>query len=276
MADERTYIKVHDGMPEHPKIGRVGGDAAWLNVCAIAYCSRNTTDGHFPISVVPRLSDRKTPVKLAEKLVAAGVWHDRVRTCGACPTAAADEYVIHDYLEHQRSAAQIEELRQKRRASGSKGGRARAQANAQASATANAQANSQADSSTVQPETEEFFQNSQTEPSEPTVPRTPTAQTLLAEWIDHCTGAIPSRVKGQVAKHLRELLDDGIPYPVVRRGLQNWHESRKHAALLPSFVHEASQGPAAQPQQLNRAEQRTARNLTVVANLEAQEHREIS
>src|SRR5690349_14107648 len=98
-------------MPEHPKIGRVGGDAAWLNVCAIAYCSRNHTDGHFPVSVVSRLSDRKSPLKLAEKLVAAGMWHDAKRNCGDCPTAEPDGFVIHHYLEHQRSAAQIEAMK---------------------------------------------------------------------------------------------------------------------------------------------------------------------
>lgn len=112
--DTRTYVKVHDGLPEHPKFLAVGGDAGWLWLCGDCYCSRQTTDGRIPKALVPRLSDRADPMALAARLVDVGLWIDR-----------GDHYEMHDYLEHNRSAAEIKELRAKRSAAGSRGGRAR-------------------------------------------------------------------------------------------------------------------------------------------------------
>lgn len=138
MPDDRTYIKVHDGMPEHPKVAKVGGDAGWLNVCAMAYCSRNTTDGKISATVVPRISDRRAPMKLAAQLVEADLWHDKNSTCDRCPPAAVGEYVVHDYLEHQRSKAQIEAMKEQRRSAGRSGGLAKAKRDAKQVAKQNA------------------------------------------------------------------------------------------------------------------------------------------
>jgi hypothetical protein len=70
------------------------------------------------------------------------------------------------------------------------------------------------------------------------------AQTLVAEWIDRCPERPPGRVIGQVAKELGVMLhDDAIPYPVVRAGLQSWHEKRLNPSALASVVHEVRQGP---------------------------------
>lgn len=62
-----------------------------------------------PRNVVPRLSDRKQPAKIASTLVAVDLWHEAGHDCKRCPQPGPDEYVIHDYLEHQRSAARIAE-----------------------------------------------------------------------------------------------------------------------------------------------------------------------
>lgn len=72
-----------------------------------------------------------------------------------------------------------------------------------------------------------------------------TAQTLLAEWIDHCPHRPPSRVIGNVAKLLGELLAEGVPYEEVRAGFAAWHQAGKHPATLPSFVHAAMPRPPA-------------------------------
>jgi len=125
MAD--TYLKLHDGFPENRKVVAAGGDAAWLHVCALAYASRNLTDGLVPEGVVSRLSDRKQPARLASKLVNVGLWHQAGHDCPRCPQPGAGEYLIHDYLKHQRSAAKVEELRGVRAKSGSQGGRKKAE-----------------------------------------------------------------------------------------------------------------------------------------------------
>ena len=122
MTDRGTYIKMSDSLPEHRKIVAAGGDAAWLHVCALAYASRNLTDGFIPAGVVPRLSDRKQAAKLARKLTEVELWHEPGHECKRCPQPPAETYVIHDYLIHQRSAARVAEVGEKRSAAGRLGG----------------------------------------------------------------------------------------------------------------------------------------------------------
>jgi biotin operon repressor len=64
-----------------------------------------------------------------------------------------------------------------------------------------------------------------------------TAQTLLAEWIDHCSPKPPSRVTGQMAREIKNLLAEGISYDAVRDGLIELHRRGTHPSTLPSFVH---------------------------------------
>lgn len=126
MADARGYLKLSHGFPEHPKIEEAGGDAAWLHVCALAYCSRNLSDGYFPASIIGRLSDRDNPKQLASTLLDVGLWHDASNNCGRCPQVPFGKYLIHDYLEHQTSAERAREISSKRAIAGQKGGNARA------------------------------------------------------------------------------------------------------------------------------------------------------
>lgn len=65
-----------------------------------------------------------------------------------------------------------------------------------------------------------------------------TAQTLIAEWIDHCGARPPSDVVGQVSKRVATMLAEGIPYADVRRGLAAWQAKGLHPSALPSVVHE--------------------------------------
>ena len=107
-----SWVRIDDSFPEHPKILEAGGDAGWLHVCALAYCNRNTTDGLIHRNVMPRLSDRTNPLRLAERLVAVGIWERD----GA-------DYRIHDYLEYQPSRAEIEAERAKQSEAKAKAGR---------------------------------------------------------------------------------------------------------------------------------------------------------
>lgn len=103
---------------------------------------------------------------------------------------------------------------------------------------------------------------------------TESPQTLIAEWIDHCAIPPPSRVKGQLAKLIGELLGEGQPYDRVRQGLAEWHSKDQHPSTLPSFVFNATKSaPARAP---NKATERTAAGLAVVRNLEAKSRGEIA
>ena len=65
-----------------------------------------------------------------------------------------------------------------------------------------------------------------------------TAQTLTAEWIDHCVERPPRNVIGQVSKQLKQMLDEGIDPDRIRRALAEWNRKGLHPSTLPSVVHE--------------------------------------
>lgn len=113
--DDRTYITVHDGMPDHPKIEGLSDAAFRLLVATWAWCSRNRTDGSVPTTSWVK----RGKASARKELMAAGLAH-----------AVGDRIEMHDYLEHQRSAAEIDELSEKRREAGKKGGKAKALATA--------------------------------------------------------------------------------------------------------------------------------------------------
>jgi hypothetical protein len=121
-----TYIKLDDGLPEHRKIVAVGTEGGWLYVCALAYSSRNKTDGRIPKGVVPRLADIRRTSVVVGKLLANDLWHTHGHGCTTCAQPGPDEYQIHNYLKRQRSASEIEEIREKRAAAGAVGGAKRA------------------------------------------------------------------------------------------------------------------------------------------------------
>lgn len=91
-----TWMKIEDSLPEDPQSIEIGEDACWLFVCAIAYCSRNLTDGKLPKNVVPRLTSKRNVAALTKKLLAIG-W---LREEGG-------EYVVVNYLKYQRSKAEV-------------------------------------------------------------------------------------------------------------------------------------------------------------------------
>lgn len=83
-----AWVYLDDGFPDHPKVARAGGPAAWLFVCGLAYSRRHDTKGMIPKAVVPRLTDAKQPAKLAKALVDVVLWEDQ-----------GDHYYVHDYHE---------------------------------------------------------------------------------------------------------------------------------------------------------------------------------
>lgn len=102
-----TWIKIDDTLPEHPKVLSAPPMAGWLFVCGLCYCNRNLTDGFIPRRAALRLVDagHDEVLALIEGLVEAGLW-----------VASHDGFQVHDYLGHQRSAAQITRNREGARA----------------------------------------------------------------------------------------------------------------------------------------------------------------
>jgi hypothetical protein len=230
VADRGTYIKMSDSLPEHRKIVAAGGDAAWLHVCALAYASRNLTDGFIPEDFVPRLSDRKQPAKLAAKLVDVWLWHATGHECKRCPQPQPGEYVIHDYLEHQRSAARVAEVSAARASAGRTGGTKSKPKPKQVaselveSGFAVAEANGERSFT----ETEGVLRTPQTEadakvpppagagkPRRQSADHEPNVGDVVAAYVDGATGAglepPAGALKARVGKQARELLREGKP-----------------------------------------------------------------
>jgi hypothetical protein len=122
--DPRAFIRLHNGMPDHPKIEGLSDAAFRALITLWCWCSEHLTDGH-----VTEASWNRRAGAAGEELIAAGLAH-RVE----------DGYVMHDYLEHQSSRAEVEALVEKRREAGAKGGRAKARRLASATASAKASA----------------------------------------------------------------------------------------------------------------------------------------
>jgi hypothetical protein len=102
------------------------------------------TDGVISKRLVSRLTDGSKPEASASALVRVGLWHEGEHDCPQCPLSGPDAYVIHDYLEHQRSASEVADLRAKRAAAGQRGGKRSGESRREASA---AEANSEASAS---------------------------------------------------------------------------------------------------------------------------------
>ena len=98
------------------------------------------------------------------------------------------------------------------------------------------------------------------EPKTPPVapPESPGSQEIVAGYVDavKALGApAPSRIVGQVARSVKELLDEGVDPSVVERAVALMTERRLHPSTLASLVLEAAAGPrqpAAPPMRYGR------------------------
>lgn len=109
--DAGTWIRLHDQMPDHPKIGGLSDKGFRLLVTTWCWCSQHLTDGHVPAKIWAK---RGTPAARKE-LAEAGLVED-----------APDGGVwMHDYLHWQRSKAEAADGTEKKRAAGQRGAHAR-------------------------------------------------------------------------------------------------------------------------------------------------------
>jgi len=63
-----------------------------------------------------------------------------------------------------------------------------------------------------------------------------TAQTILGEYLDRCQKRPPAPVIGQLAKLVKNMLDEKIHPDDIRRGMASWMRKGLHPATLPSEV----------------------------------------
>ena len=244
------WFYVDDHFHEHRKPRQAGLAAVGLWTLAGSWCADNLTDGFVPADVA-----RRWPKNAAEHratttaLTKVGLW---------VPGSVHGEtgWHYHDWTDVQPTRDEVLEKRAKRVAAGRKGGirsgRARSNGEANASASASPDASASASASAqaepkqkrtpsrplqTKPANAGFGTTSADAPAEP--PAAPDgAQSLIAEWLDHCPDRPPGRVIGHVAREVAAMLAEGIPAADLRRGLAEWHRKGLNPASLASVVHE--------------------------------------
>ena len=115
MADKRAFAKFDVGYLDNPKMMDVldrSLHAICMHFASVLYCAQHLTDG----LVAPRAMQRKaggtdTDTQL---LIESGLWHTVGHDCESCPQPPADKVYVHDFLEHNRDAAEAKRVSQKR------------------------------------------------------------------------------------------------------------------------------------------------------------------
>lgn len=96
-----NWVKIANSFPTNPKVMRAGPEAGYLFVCGLCYSNEHLLDGAIPrdllAGVAPSLA---RPERHAKRLCDVGLWEP-----------ADDGWVIHDYLDFQRSSDAIREVR---------------------------------------------------------------------------------------------------------------------------------------------------------------------
>jgi hypothetical protein len=98
------WTKLDDALLDHAKIfaagdliGRNGaGLALGMFVIGLMWTNKHLTDGHLPAAVVKRWHHVEQPTRIADALVAAGLW-DR----------NGDGYIVHDFHDHNPQASEV-------------------------------------------------------------------------------------------------------------------------------------------------------------------------
>lgn len=106
--EEITYILLHDRMPDHEKIAPLTDAAFRRLIEGWCWCSVNHKDGWMPLPVWKRMASANVRKTLRESGL---VVEDE----------KANRAVFHDYLDIQRSQAEIQELKDAKSKAGIKG-----------------------------------------------------------------------------------------------------------------------------------------------------------
>lgn len=115
-----SWVKLDDHTNEHVKMLVAGAEAAWLWACGLMYCNRQKKrDGVIPADMVSSLYAKfsvRRSRSLACDLVKCGLWEE-----------ITGGFRVHDYHDYQPTEEALADLRAKRKAAGSKGGKAKAE-----------------------------------------------------------------------------------------------------------------------------------------------------
>jgi len=247
-----TWFKVDDGFWRHRKVRRLGRQRVtvsaqvasaglWLLAGSWSSEPENTSEGFVPVEQVETWDPKG---QIAARLIAVGLW-DHAEQDGE------PGYRYHDWTDYQPTPEEVAELRAKRSAAGRLGGvrsgearRSKAEAKASASAQPNAEASVKQKRTPSRP-----VPSASNEAEES--PTGATAQTIIAEYIERCSKTPPKAVIGQLGKHIKAMLEEGIDANDIRRGLAIWMTKELAPSLLSTMVNQAMNGRSANGSAVN-------------------------
>lgn len=105
------WFALDDGFDTHPKVRKAGNAAVGLFVRLGVHATRHLTEGHLDGDIVRRYGTEPN----VRKLISVGMLHGHGHDCLRCPQPADGDFVIHDYLDYNKSRAQIEAARENAR-----------------------------------------------------------------------------------------------------------------------------------------------------------------
>lgn len=232
-----SWVKIDDALADNRKFVGLPPAVVGVWVLCLSWAHRDLRPGPrfgvVPTALPARYGD--TDGSLAQALVDAGLWE---------PTEGG--WRIHDFEDYLAP-----EDRPGVREARSRAGRASASARAARSESCTSPTPSQHVFSTCSVPAPTSVELTDPVPVPKPIPeeqlpttatqsRAPTAQSLIDEWIAHCSERPPGRVVGQVAREIKTMLAEGVSYPRVRAGLAEWSRRGLHPSTLPSVVHELS------------------------------------
>lgn len=112
-----AWFALDDGFDTHPKVRKAGNAAVGLFVRLGVHATRHLTEGHLDGDIVRQYGTEPN----VRKLIAVGMLHGAGHSCARCPQPSDGDYVIHDYLDYNKSRAQIEAAREAARKRQQKG-----------------------------------------------------------------------------------------------------------------------------------------------------------
>jgi hypothetical protein len=236
-----AWMKIETSVARHRKFIAAGPAASWLWLCGLSYCQEGSTDGFIPFDALDYLGV-KSPKNLKCKLVVAGLWDE-----------VPGGWKIHDYLEHNRSAAHINGIREERRKNGSEGGKASGHARRSTDHKAHTEAPVEAHrEANVEANQNRLLQHPSKHPSNPTTAtdhtatdHTATDPPPLDRWFVEFVAAYPESRRRSDALTQQAFVDafdgednPGLHYLRLREALRNHAESEqwKDRNVIPSMA----------------------------------------
>lgn len=121
MAD--LFVRMSLSLPHSPKLVGAPPAAKWLYAVGIIVSARELSNGIIRPGVA--VAEAEVPTTTPKRLIERRLWHRPGHDCDRCEQPPAGQVVIHDYLDHQQSAEDVQASKEAKSRAGRKGAASR-------------------------------------------------------------------------------------------------------------------------------------------------------